>query len=98
MSVRIAVSDALTRRVADFPPGKLYAFQLACADVAKARAVGEKAFNSPRSGREFFIYKLQGYSLYYSLLPAQPGSLVIEEFLSGGEEDTILDTFTEGAD
>lgn len=98
MPLRIAISDALNRRVPGFPPGRLYAFQLAVADIAKGRARGQKVHSSALSGRDMYVLKREPYTLYYSLDPTEPGSLVFEEFLSAGEEDLILDTFAEGAD
>jgi hypothetical protein len=98
MSLQIAVSDSLTRRVPDFAPSKLYAFQLACADIAKGRAAGDKVFVNRRAQREFYVYQLHGYNLYYSQAAGREGALIFEEFLSAGEEDTILDTFAEGSD
>jgi hypothetical protein len=98
MSFPILVSDALNRRVPEFPPGKLYAFQLAVADIAKGRGQGLKVFTSGKSGREFLIYERYGYKLYYSRDPRLENSLVFEEFLSADEEELILDGFAEGSD
>ena len=98
MSFPIVVSDALNRRVPGFPPGKLYAFQLAVADIAKARGQGKKVFTNRETHRDFYIYERYDYKLYYSLDPAVAGSLVFEEFLSAEQEDLILDTFAEGPD
>jgi hypothetical protein len=98
MSFPIVVSDALNRRVPGFPAGKLYAFQLAVADIAKGRGHGTKVFTNQQTRREFYIYERYEYKLYYSIDPSVDGSLVFEEFLSAEQEDLILDTFAEGPD
>ena len=98
MSFKVVVSDALNRRVPGFAPGKLYAFQLAVADIIKGRGAGEKVFTRAGSTREFYVYKSYDYSLYYSLEPGASDSLIFEEFLSAGEEELILDLFAEGPD
>lgn len=98
MSIQIAVSDALNRRVPRFEPARFQAFQRAVADVAKGRAQGNKVHSSAASGRDYYELKRGEYSLYYSLDPKQPGSLVFEEFLSSDEADLIMDVFAEGPD
>lgn len=98
MSIQIAVSDALNRRVPRFAPERFQAFQLAVADVAKGRAAGKKVHTSALSGREFFELKRGEYSLYYSVDPRRPDSLIFEEFLSDDEQDLIMDVFAEGHD
>ena len=95
MGFQIVASDALKRRVELFSPGKLYAFQLAAADIAKGRGHGEKVHSSPASGRDYYLYKRYDFNLYYSVDPRQPGSVVFEEFLSADEEDLIMDSFAE---
>jgi hypothetical protein len=98
MSLRVVVSDALNRRVPNFDTRRFAVFQLAVADVAKGRASGEKVHTSAFTKREVYMLKRGEYSLYYSVDPQQPGSLVFEEFLSEGESDLILDLFAEGSD
>jgi len=98
MSIQIAVSDALNRRVPRFEPQRYKAFQLAVADIAKGRAQGKKVHTSPASGRVYYELKRGDYSLYYSVDPRRPGSLVFEEFLSADEQDLIMDVFAEGHD
>jgi hypothetical protein len=98
MSIKIVVSDALNRRVPRFEAPRYAAFQRAVADVSKGRTTGKKVHTSVSTKREFYELKQGGYSLYYSLDPRQPGSLVFEEFLSEGEGDLILDVFAEGPD
>ena len=98
MPLRIAISDALNRRVPKFPPGRLYAFQLAVADITKGRATGHKVHTSALTQRDMYVLTREPYTLYYSLDPAEPGSLVFEEFLSEGEENVIMNTFAEGPD
>ena len=98
MSIQIAVSDALNRRVPRFEPLRFKALQLAVADIAKGRAQGKKVHSSAASGRDYYELKRGEYSLYYSLDPQVPGSLVFEEFLSSDEEELIMDVFAEGPD
>lgn len=98
MPLKIAISDALNRRVPKFPPGRLYAFQLAAADIAKGRATGRKVHTSALTHRDMYVLEREPYTLYYSMDPTEPGSLVFEEFLSEGEENVIMDTFAEGPD
>lgn len=95
MAFQIVVSDALNRRINLFSPGKLYAFQLAVADIAKGRGQGEKVHTSAVGQRDYYVYKRYDFNLYYSVDPRQPGSVVFEEFLSPDEEDLIMDTFAE---
>lgn len=97
MALQVFVSEALKLKAESFPPGKLYAFQLAVADIAKGRADGEKVFSRP-GGREYYLYRRYDYSLYFSRDPQRPQSLVFEEFLSSGEEQAMLDVFAEGPD
>ena len=98
MAVQLVISDALKRRVEKFEPRRFEIFRLAAVDVAKGRARGSLAHTSALSGRQIYVLERQGYHLYYSLDPRQPGSLVFEEFLSSGEEDLVLDLFAEGSD
>ena len=98
MSIQIAVSDALNRRVQRFEPARFKAFQLAVADIAKGRAQGKKVHSSAASGRDYYELRRGEYALYYSLDPQVPGSLIFEEFLSDGEQDLIMDLFAEGPD
>ncbi|MBN2081187.1 hypothetical protein JW859_03155 [bacterium] len=98
MSIQIAVSDALNRRVPRFAAERYTAFQLVVANIAKGRAQGQKVHTSAFSGRVFYEYKTEPYTLYYSVDPKRPNSLVFEEFLSAGEENLIMDLFAEGAD
>ena len=98
VSIRIVASDSLSRRVPQFDPARYSAFQLGVADIAKGRAKGEKVHSSVISGRDIYLLKRGDYSLYYSIDPKLPGSLVFEEFLTGGEEDLVLDLFAESAD
>jgi len=92
------VSDAIKRRVSSFSAQRFAAFQLAAADVAKHRAQGKKVHRSALTQRDIYVLKRGEYSLYYSIDPLQPNSLVFEEFLTEGEEDLILDLFAEGTD
>ena len=98
MSIQVAVSDALNRRVPRFEPERFKAFQRAVADIAKGRVQGKKVHSSAVSGRDYYELKRGDYSLYYSLDPQRPGSLIFEEFLSADEEDLIMDVFAEGPD
>ncbi len=95
MAFQVVVSDALKRRVELFSPGKLYAFQLAVADITKGRGHGEKVHTTATGQRDYYMYKRYDFHLYYSVDPRQPGSIVFEEFLSPDEEDLIMDAFTE---
>lgn len=98
MAVQLVISDALKRRVGRFEPERFAAFQRAAVDVVKGRAQGSLAHTSAFSGRQIFVLERQGYHLYYSRDPKQPGPVVFEEFLSRGEEDLVIDLFGEGAD
>jgi hypothetical protein len=98
MSVDLAISDALHRRLPRFEAARFAAFQLAAVDVAKARAQGEFVFLSPINGRKYFALVRGEYTLYYSLDPLLPPqqqaqSLVFEEFLAGDEAELIMDLF-----
>lgn len=94
MPFKVAISDALNRRVGNFSPGKMYAFQLAVSDVVKGRATGEQVHISPASQREFYMLRRYEYALYYSIDPRFNSSLVFEEFLNPDEEELILDAFS----
>lgn len=98
MSIQIVVSDALNRRVPGFSSERFAAFQLAVANVAKGRKRGEKVHTSALTKREFYELRQDPYRLIYSANPAQPNSIIFEEFLSEGETDLIFDLFAEGPD
>ena len=98
MSIQVVVSDSINRRVQLWQPAKLNVFQLAVANIAKGRARGKKVHRSLFNQRDFYVYELDQYRLYYSLDPRQPASIVFEEFISEEEEDLILDLFAEGRD
>ena len=93
MSLRIVVSDALNRRVPRFAAQRFAAFQLLVADVARGRAVGEEVHTSSLNGRRFYALRRGEYTLYYSLDPLQPESLVFEEFLTDNEGELIMGVF-----
>ena len=98
MAHNIVVSDALNRRVKGFDSARYQAFTLAVSNVAKGRIAGKKVHTSPTTKRDVYLLECGNYNLYYSLDPTQVGSLVFEEFLSGGEEDRAMELFAEGAD
>jgi len=98
MSFDVVVSDALHRRVPRFGAARMAAFQRAVADVVKGRAAGKHVHTSSLNKREFYALEKDGYTLYYSVDPLQPMSLVFEEHLSEEESDLILELFTHGGD
>ena len=98
MSLQLVVSDAIHRRISTFSSERYAAFQLAAADISKGRVAGQKVHTSPITKRNIFVLKRPPYSMYYSVDPTMPESMVIEEFLTEGEEDLVLDLFAEGPD
>lgn len=89
------MSDALNRRVPRFAAQRFAAFQLLVADVARGRAAGEHVHTSSINGRNFYALKRGVYTLYYSVDPRLPDSLVFEEFLTDDEGELIMDVFSE---
>ncbi len=98
MSLQLVVSDAIHRKISSYSSERYAAFQLAAADIAKGRITGEKVHTSPITKRNIFVLKRPPYSMYYSVDPALHDSMVIEEFLTEGEEDLVMDLFAEGPD
>jgi hypothetical protein len=98
MSMQVVVSDSLNRRVPLFAPERFRAFQLAVANVVKGRAKGRHVHTSIHSKRMMYELKQGGYSLFYSVDPYEPGSMVFEDFLSDEEGDLIMNIFAEGPD
>ena len=98
MSLQLVVSDAIHRRISSFSRERYAAFQLAAADISKGRATGQKVHTSPITRRHIFVLKRPPYSMYYSVDPTTPNSTVIEEFLTEGEEDLVMNLFAEGPD
>ena len=96
--MQLVISDVLKRRVDGFEPERFEAFKRVAVDVAQGRAAGSLAHTSAFSGRQIYVLERQGYNLYYSRDPKQPGPVVFEEFLSKGEEDLVLELFAEGPD
>ncbi len=96
--MQLVVSDAIHRRISSFSSERYAAFQLAAADISKGRVVGQKVHTSPVTKRNIYVLKRPPYSMYYSVNPAMHDSMVIEEFLTAGEEDLVLDLFAEGPD
>jgi hypothetical protein len=98
VSFDVVVSDALHHRVPRFGKARLAAFQRAVADVVKGRATGRHVHTSSLNKREFYALEQGGYTLYYSVDPLEPMSLVFEEHLSEEESDLILDPFASRGD
>lgn len=96
--MQLIVSDAIHRRISSFSSERYAAFQIAAADIAQGRATGEKVHTSPLTKRHIYVLKRPPYSMYYSVDPLTPDSMVIEEFLTEGEEDLVMNLFAEGPD